>query len=79
MIWDYHLDLLNARIMREKLVFKEFLLYFLQSQKFIYISLVFGRKAFKPTWVKGFGYSHNSLLEFWPIPSDRTGGTESGL
>ena len=51
------------------------------GQKFTYTQLVFGSIAFKlfnlgQTFQVAF---HNKLGEFWPIPPDRTGVTESGL
>ena len=54
------------------------------GQKFKYTQLVFGNIAFKlfnlgqMFWV-AFQVFHNKLGEFWPIPPDRAGVTESGL
>ena len=47
------------------------------GQKFTYIQLVFGSIAFK--LFKGTlpQASHNKLGEFWPIPPERAGVTES--
>ena len=57
-----------------------------QNQKFPYISIVFGSIAFKLYDLdNSFEFpstsSHNSLLEFWPIPPDlnRIGGSEPGF
>ena len=55
------------------------------GQKFTYTQLVFGSIAFQlfnlgqMFWVAFQQASHNKLGEFWPIPPDRAGVTESGL
>ena len=53
------------------------------GQKFIYTQLVFGsiaNKLFESNVSASLPKaSHNKLGEFWPIPPDRAGVTESGL
>ena len=52
------------------------------GQKFTYTQLVFGNIAFElgsNVSVSLPQASHNKLGDFWPIPPDRAGVTESGL
>ena len=54
------------------------------GQKFTYTQLLFGSIAFKlfylgQTFQVAYQTSHSKLGEFWPIPPDRAGVTESGL
>jgi hypothetical protein len=58
---------------------------FFHTLKFTYTQLVFGSIAFTffklGSTVLGSlpQASHNNMGEFWPIPPDRAGVTESGL
>ena len=62
-----------------------FFITFPVGQKFTYTQLVFGSIAFKlfnlgqTFWVAFQQASHNNMGEFWPIPPDRAGVTESRL
>ena len=51
------------------------------GQKFTYTQLVFGSIGELGSNVLGSlpQFAHNTLGEFWPIPPDRAGVTESGL
>jgi hypothetical protein len=58
-----------------------FFLTFPVGQTFTYTQLVFGSIAFKLFNVSGSlpQASHKKFGEYWPIPPDRAGVTESGL
>ena len=71
------------RIIVERMIYFSFISFiiFPVGQKFTYTQLVFGSIAFK---LINLGQtfrvpSPNKSGEFWPIPPDRAGVTESGL